>query len=280
MVARLLAEQLSNAWHQPIVVDNRPGAGANIASEMVARAPADGYTLLVGGDFSHAINPSLYNALSFNPKKDFIGVTKLASYPMIIAVNPKVQATSLRELIELAKTAPGKLNYASSGNGTPPHLAGTLLNAQAGIQLAHIPFKGGAPAVTATIGGETQIVIGTGPAVLPQIGSGRLRLISLTTRDASPVVPGALGTAEAGLPSLNISGWWGLWAPAGTPVHVIKKVHGKVYEILQRPDLRDRLARSGMEAVPSRSPAEFSEFVDREALFLGKLVKDAGVRLD
>lgn len=280
VLARLLSVELNDAWKQPVVVDNRPGAGANIASEAVARAPADGYTLLIGGDFSHAINPTLYKKLAFDAKKDFAPVTRLATYPMIIAVHPSVPANSLREFIALAKASPGKFEFASSGNGTPPHLAGVLLNQEAGIDILHIPFKGGGPAVMSTVAGQTALLMGTGPSTIPQAKAGKLRILSVTTREPSPVVPGTPGTAEAGLPSLNINGWWGLWAPAGTPQPVIDRLFEKVSEILQRPNTQERLAASGLVASTSRSPAEFGEFVDSQARILGKLVRDTGTIVD
>lgn len=279
VLARMLAVELNEAWKQPVVVDNRPGAGANIASEAVARAPADGYTLLIGGDFSHAINPTLYKKLSFDTKKDFAPVTRVASYPMIMAVHPSVPANSLREFIALAKASPGKFAYASSGNGTPPHLAGVLLGQEAGIDILHVPFKGGGPAVMSTVAGQTSLLIGTGPSTIPQAKDGKLRMLSVTTRDPSPVVPGVSGTAEADL-ALNIAGWWGMWARAGTPQPVIDKLHEKVTEILQRPGVQERLAKSGLVASPSRSAAEFGEFVDNQARVLGKLVRDTGTTLD
>ncbi|MDB5840109.1 MAG: hypothetical protein JWQ23_2061 [Herminiimonas sp.] len=280
VLGRLLAVELNEAWKQPVIVDNRPGAGANIASEAVARSAADGYTLLIGGDFSHAINPALYKKLAFDTKKDFAPVTRLANYPMIIAVHPSVPANSLREFITLAKASPGKFEFASSGNGTPPHLAGVLFNQEAGLDILHIPFKGGGPAVTSTVAGQTALLMGTGPSTIPQAKAGKLRILAVTTRDSSPVVPGAPGTAEAGLPSLNINGWWGMWAPAGTPQAVIDKLFEKVSEIMQRPGIQEKLGRSGLVASTSRSPAEFGEFVDGQARVLGKLVRDTGTTVD
>ena len=280
VLARLLSVELGEAWKQSVVVDNRPGAGANIASEAVARAPADGYTLLVGGDFSHAINPALYKKLPFDTKKDFAPITQLASYPMMMAVHPSVPATSLREFISLAKAAPGKYAFASSGSGTPPHLVGAVLGQEAGIEILHVPYKGGGPAVMAAVAGQVPLIIGTGPSTMPQVKDGKLRALALTTRDSSPVMPGVPGTAEAGLPALNMQGWWGLWARAGTPQPVVDKLFATVNEVLQRPAVQEKLARSGLVATPSRSPAEFSEFVDSQARVLGKLVRDTGATVE
>ena len=279
LLARLLASELNASLKQPVVVENRTGAGANIASSAVARAPADGYTLLVGGDYSHAINPALYRKLSFDTEKDFAAISRIVNYPVIVAVNPSVPATSLREFVALAKASPGKYDYATS-LGTATHLAGYLFTQAAQVNMTHIPFAGGGPAMLATVAGTTPVVLATGPAVMAQAKAGKLRILSVTSAEPSPVVPGVPGTADAGLAAVDLSGWYGVWAPAGTPQPIIEKLFAEVSRIFNKESVRQYLEGQGLVASVSQSPAEFDAFVRNQAIFFGKLVRDSGLKLD
>jgi tripartite-type tricarboxylate transporter receptor subunit TctC len=279
-IARNMAEEMNRQLGQQIIIDNRPGAGSNIASEIVARANPDGYTVLLGGSFGHAVNPALYKKLPFDVEKDFAPITKVANFTTIIAVYPKLPVTTLKELIAKAKAEPGKLSYGSPGPGTPSHLAGVMLNNIAGINIVHVPFKGGGPSLVATLGGEVPVIIATPPVALPQIRGGRLRALSLTTRKSSPIIPGIPGAEEAGLPGYDVGGWWGLWTPARTPPTVVRKLYDTAQKVLATPQIRERLAREGLDIETSASSQDFAAFIHKEIPFWAKVVRDSGATAD
>lgn len=279
-IARNMSEELNRLLAQQIIVDNRPGAGANIASEIVARANPDGYTILLGGSFSHAVNATLYKKLAFDVEKDFTPITKVANFTTIIAVNPKLPINTLLELIAKAKAEPGKYAYSSPGSGTPSHMAGAMLGVIAGVKLEHVPFKGGAPQLLAALGGDVPIIIGTPPVVLPQIRAGRLRALSLTTRRNSAIIPGIPGTEEAGLPGYDVGGWWGLWAPARTRPEVIRKLFDAALKVLATPHIQERLAREGLEIETSASPQQFAAFINKEIPYWARVVRESGATAD
>jgi len=280
LVARTLQEPLQRNLGQPIVVDNRPGAGSSIAAEYVAKSPADGYTLLIASPSSILVNPLLSPANPFDPLRDLAPVSKVTSSPLVVAVNPALGVTSLRELVALAKKNPGKLNYASSGNGSAPHMAAVLFRRVADIDIVHVPFKGGAPAVQSVAAGDTQLSFATPPSVLPLVQAGRLRALAVTSRERTPLVPGVPGMAEAGLPNYELSFWYGFFVPAATPAEVTRRLYAATSEALRAPSVAPALARDGTEVSGSASPADFGAYLKREAPVWARLVKESGAKAE
>ena len=278
-VARAMSDAMSKALGQSIVVENRPGAGSSIAADMVAKSPADGYTLLIASPSSISVNPALNPKLTYTAR-DLAPVTKLTSSPLVIAANPATAINSVQDLIARAKKAPGTLNYATSGNGSAPHLGAALFSQVAGVQMQHIPFKGGAPAIQSVVAGDTQLTFGTPPSVLPMIKAGRLKGLAVTKRDRTELVPGIPGMAEAGLPEYAIEFWYGLFVPAGTSPAVTKKIFDAATAAMEQPQVKAALAREGTEVDLSQSSDDFGAFLEQDAKLWVKLVKDAGVKLD
>lgn len=279
-LARTLAEPLGRELGRTVIVDNRPGAGSNIASENAARSEPDGHTLLLGGNFSHAVNPAMYRRVPFDPVADFTAITRLTDLPTVIAVRPEAGITTLAQLVERARAQPGRWTYATPGNGTPSHLAGAMLAKVAGLDLTHVPFRGGAPSVQAVLAGDVQILIGTPPVALPQVRGGRLVALCLTTRQASPAIPGVPGTEDAGLPALDVGGWWGLWGPAGLPAPIRLRLFETMTRIVAQPAITERLAQEGLQALTSASPEEFDSFITREIPFWAEVVRTAGATIE
>ena len=278
-VSRTLGEPLSRALGQPIVIDNRPGAGSSIAAEHVAKSAPDGYTLLIASPSSILVNPLLMK-LGYDAKRDLVPVTKVTSSPLVVAVNPSVGTATLKELIELAKRQPGKLNFASSGNGAAPHLAAVLFMKLAGVEMVHVPYKGGGPAVQSVLAGDTQLSFATPPSVLPLVQAGRLRALAVTSRNRTPLVPGVPGMAEAGLPDYEISFWYGFFLPAGTAREIVQKLYQETSKVLAMPEVGKALAKEGTEVSGSKSPEEFAAFIAEDAKLWTRLVKDSGVKAD
>ena len=278
-VARALSEPLSRALGQPVVVENRAGAGSSIAAEYVAKAAPDGYTLLIASPSSISVNPAVNPKLGYTAR-DLAPVIKVSSSPLVIAVNNGLGVGSIRDLIALAKKSPGKLNYASSGNGSAPHLSGVLFTRLAGLDLVHVPFKGGGPAVQSVIAGDTQVTFGTPPSVLPLMQAGRLKGLAVSSRARSPLVPDLPGMGEAGLADYDMSFWYGFFVPAGTPPAVIKRIFDATAQVARLPEVRQALAREGTETATSKSPEEFAAFVAEDAKFWVRLVRDAKITVD
>ena len=276
-LARVIGQKLSAAWGQRVIIDQRGGGGGTISAEAVAKAAPDGYTLLLATG-THTINPSMYK-VSYDMVRDFAPVTLLASTPFILAVHPSVPANSVGELIVLAKTSPGKLNYGSGGSGTPPHLATELFKTLAGVNIVHVPYKTVAAAITDLIAGQVQVMFTVGPAGLPQIRAGRIRGLAVSTAKRSAFAPELPTVAEAGLAGFDVFGWNGLLAPAGTPRAVIAKLHDEITRALRIPEVRQRIASFGFEPV-GNSPEEFGEFVKTEIAQWAKVAKESGARVD
>ena len=278
-VARSVGEALGKALGQPIVIENRAGAGSSLAAEFVAKAPADGYTLLIASPSSISVNPALNAKLGYSAK-DLAPVSKLTSSPLVIAAHPGSGIGSINELIARAKKAPGSLNYATSGIGSAPHLGAALFAQVAQVQMVHIPFKGGAPAIQSVIAGDTQLTFGTPPSVLPMVQAGRLKGLAVSSRDRSALVPDLPGMAEAGLPDFAIEFWYGFFVPTGTPPAIIKRLYEATQAALLQPSVKAALAREGTEVSLSASPEAFASFLAEDAKFWVKLVRDAGVKAE
>jgi len=276
-LARVIGQQMTLAWGQPVVVDQRGGGGGAISAEAVARAAPDGYTLLLATG-THTINPSMYR-ISYDMVRDFAPVTLLASTPFVLAVNPSVPATSVAELIRLAKAKPGTLNYGSGGSGTPPHLATELFKTMAGVDMVHVPYKTVAAAIADLVAGRLQVMFTVGPAGLPQIQAGRLRGLAVSTAKRSAFAPDLPTVAESGLPGFDVFGWNGVLAPAGTPAPVIAKLQAEMVRALKLPEVRERIAGFGFEPVGS-TPEEFAEFVKVDIARWAKVVKESGARVE
>jgi tripartite-type tricarboxylate transporter receptor subunit TctC len=279
VVARTVGEAMSRLLGQQVVVENRAGAGSSIAADNVAKSPPDGYSLLIASPSSISVNPALDPKLSYRPS-DLLPVTKITASPVLIVVNPATGITSVKELIAAAKKSPGKLNYASAGTGSAPHFGAVLFRRVADVDLVHIPYKGGAPAVMSVVAGDTHVIFATPPSVLPMVRAGRLRALAVTSNDRSPLMPDIPGMAEAGLPEYGISFWYGFFVPAGTPPDIVKKLFETITAAMQRPEVKATLAREGTEVTLSRSPEDFAAFLAEDAKLWTRLAKESGATID
>jgi tripartite-type tricarboxylate transporter receptor subunit TctC len=278
-VARALSEPLGRILGQPIVVENKPGAGSSIAAENVAKSAPDGYSVLIASPSSISVNPAINAKLNYKPS-DLVPVTKVSSSPLLIVVNPAIGVGSVKELIAAAKKDPGKLNYATSGVGSAPHFGAAHFSAIAGVQMVHVPFKGGSPAITSVVAGDTQLSFATPPSVLGMVKANRLKALAVTSRERSQLMPDIPGMAEAGLPDYAMAFWYGLFVPAGTPPDVVKKLYAATIEAAQKPEFKAALAREGTEVEVSASPEAFAAFLAEDAKFWAKLAKDSGATAD
>jgi len=276
-IARLVAQKMHEKLGQPVLVENRPGAGGNVGAEAALKSPPDGYTLYLAAA-SYTVNPALYK-LSFDPVKDITPIAQLARGPFVIAVNPKVAANTLKELVDLAKKEPGKLAYASAGNGSITHMASEYFMSTAGIDVLHIPYKGTSPALTDTIAGQTQIVFGTTASTLPFVKSGQLKALAVTTAKRLPALPNVPTVAESGYPGFDVTVWHGLIAPAGVPAEIAGKLNQAINESMVAPGMDAHLASDGLVAA-AVTPAEFGALIRTEVERWGALVKAKGVKVD
>jgi tripartite-type tricarboxylate transporter receptor subunit TctC len=279
IIARAVAQKLSETWGQSIIVDNRPGAGGNIGTELVAKAAPDGYTLEMGTVGTHAINASLYAKIPFDNVKDFAPIILVAGVPNVLEVTPSLPVNSVQELIAYAKANPGKLNFASSGNGTSIHLSGELFKVMTGVQMTHVPYKGSAPALQDLIAGQVQLMFDNLPPSLPQIKAGKLRALAVTSATRAPALPDVPTVAESGLPGFEASSWFGLLAPAGTPPAIIAKINTEVATWLASPEGKEKLASIGANAAGG-SPEDFARHIHAETTKWAKVVKESGAKVD
>ena len=279
IVARTVGEAMTRLLGQQIVVENRAGAGSSIAADNVAKSPPDGYSLLIASPSSISVNPALDPKLNYRAS-DLLPITKITASPVLIVVNPATGITSVKELIAAAKKSPGKLNYASAGTGSAPHFGAVLFRRVADIDLVHIPYKGGAPAVMSVVAGDTQVIFATPPSVLPMVRAGRLRALAVTSSERSPLMPDIPGMAEAGLPEYGISFWYGFFVPAGTPPDIVKKLFETITVAMQRPEVKATLAREGTEVTLSRSPEDFAAFLAEDVKLWERLAKESGATID
>ena len=276
IAARLLAQELSVTLGQQVTADNRAGGGGNIGAELAARAAPDGYTIVMGSSSNFGVNPSLYRNLPFDPIKDFEPVSLVSLAPNTLVVHPSIPARNVKELVALAKARPGSLNFASSGTGGSPHLAGELFKMVTETNVTHIAYKGTGQAMNDMLSGQVQMSFGTALALLPQIKAGKLRALAVTVRKRVSALPDVPTMAESGYPGIETTAWNGVLAPAKTPGAIISRLNGDIARILSTPDMRQRFEAQGAEATPS-SPAEFGQFIHDEIEKWGKVVKAAGL---
>ena len=278
IVARLVGQKLSVSLGQAVVIDNRPGANSNIGAELAARAAADGYTLFMC-TIANAINYSLYSNLPFDMIKDFVPVAQTASILSFLVVHPSLPVKSVKELIELAKSKPGELNYASSGIGGSPHLAAEMFKTMAGVNMVHIPYKGTGPELTDLLAGVVRIAFETTPAVLPHVKAGKLRALAVNSLKRTPLLPDLPTMSEAGLPGFEVTSWNGVLAPAGTPKEIETRLNNEIVKALKMPDVHEKLSGLGADPV-GNTPEQFGAFIQAEIKKWAKVIKESGARVD
>jgi tripartite-type tricarboxylate transporter receptor subunit TctC len=278
LVSRVLAQKLSEQLGQQVIVDNKPGAGGNIAAELAARAAPDGYTIFYNTS-AIVIGPALYGKVNYDTLKDFAPVLLTASVPMVLVVNPQLPARSVKEFVDLAKTRSGALNYSSSGTGTITHLASAMMSTQTGIQTQHIPYKGSAPGLVDLASGQTQFMIDTINTVLPYVRDNRLRGLAVTSAKRSPLLPDLPTLAEAGISGFEAAAWQGIVVPTGTPHEIVQKLNAEVNKALTHPDIRSRLAAQGADILGG-TPAEYAAYLRSEMPRWAKAVKDSGAKAE
>jgi tripartite-type tricarboxylate transporter receptor subunit TctC len=279
IAARLIGQELAQAWGQPVVIDNRPGAGGNIGAEFVARAPADGYTVVMGAVSTHAINVSLYRKLPYDPLADFAPVTLVANMPNVLVVHRSLPARDVRELVALARARPAQLHFASGSTGSACHLAGALFNTLAGVRMTHVPYKGAAPAVTDLIGGHVELMFDNLASALPNVQAGRVRALGVTTRTRAAALPALPTLHEAGLPGFDIGTWFGVLAPAATPPAVVATLNAAILRALDAPAVGERFRALGAPPAGG-TPAQFAALIRTDIAKYEKIVRASGAQAD
>ena len=278
ILARAIAPKMGEFLGQPVVIDNRAGAGGNIGTDLAAKSPPDGYTIVIASN-QVTINPWLYAKLPFDIEKDFVAVAQAATVPMVLAVHPSVPANTLKEFIALAKASPGKFNHGTPGNGTPQHIAFEVFNHAASVQVTHIAYKGTGPAIADLIGGQVQSAIGTMASLEQHVKAGKLRALGVTTPKRSPAMPNVPTIAEAGLPGFEVPLWYSILAPAGTPKEIVARLSSEVARALAVPETRERLTAQGFD-VNYLNPEQMSDLIRHDIARWQKSIKDIGLKLD
>jgi len=278
-VARLLGQKVSVAFEPLVNVDNRPGAGGNIGADFVAKSAPDGYTILMGAVATHAINPTLYGHIPYDPVADFIPITQVASTPNVLVVNPSVPAKDVREFVAYAKANPGKLNFGSGSTGSAGHLAGELFKTMAGVDMTHVPYKGAGPAMQDLVAGQIQLMFDNLASCLGQIRAGKVRALAVTTGKRTSLAPELPTIAESGLPGFDINAWFGVFAPARTPQPVVDLLYTEFTRALAMPDVRQKMVDLGAEPVGNK-PAEFAAYIRSEKDRYARVIKASGAKVD
>ena len=276
--AREIGKKLTEAWGQPVVVDNRTGAGGNIGADIVAKSAPDGYTLVMGNIGTHAVNVSLFPTMPFDTIKDFTPIAHVLDAEGLLVVNPSIKATTVPELIALARSEPGRLSYGSGGMGTTSHLAGELFKSLTKVDIVHVPYKGNVPAITDLLGGQTSMAFATMPTVLPQVRAGKLRALAVLGTTRSPALPDVPTVAES-VPGFEVSNWIGMFGPAGMPPVIVAKLNAEVQKIMRSPEIQKRLETEGAKFLPM-SPEQFALFQKAELAKWAKTIKDANIKID
>ena len=278
ILSRAIGQKLNEEWKQPVIVDNRPGASANIGAELLVKSPADGYTLFCASTI-HTINPSLYSKLAYDPIRDFTPITLLAATSQVLAVHPSVPVKTVKELIAYAKKRPGELNYSSAGNGSQPHLTAEMFKARTGIDIVHVPYKGAPPQIADLLAGHVALTFGTSPTAVPHVKSGKLRALGVSTAKRITALPDVPTIDEAGVPGFEASGANGLVGPAGMPLAIVEKLNATVVRIVREPAMSKFLSDQGAEPWTT-TPAEYATYIKSEVAKWAKAVKDSGARID
>ncbi|MFN7085081.1 MAG: Bug family tripartite tricarboxylate transporter substrate binding protein [Burkholderiales bacterium] len=278
-VSRVLSTKLAERLGQPLVIEARPGAGGTVGTEVAARAAADGYTLFMANNSTHGSNPAVYRKLPYDAVRDFAPIIFVAATPYVLSVHPSLPATSVKQLVALAKSKPGQINYASAGNGSTHHLSGELLKSMAGIDLLHVPYKGTTPAITALLSGEVSVMFATVVGIQPHVKSGKVRALGVTASRRSQMMPELPTMAEAGLPGFEVTSWFGLLAPAGTPAAVVNRLNAETAKVLGLPEVKSALNTLGFE-VTSGSPEQFGDHIKREIEKFTRLANATGIKAE
>lgn len=278
-VARIVGQDLAKSWGQNVVVDNRGGAAGAIGSEIVAKAPANGYTLLVGSTSTISINPALNPKLNYNPQRDFVPVSVVGYVPHVLLVHSSVPATNVKSFIAYAKSQPKPLTYASVGTGSPHHLAGEIFKGMTGVEMVHVPYTGSGPALTALMGGQVHFLSLDMPAALPQLGGGRVKALGVAAAKRDPLTPDLPTVSESGLPGFEISGWYGIFAPKATPKEIVAKLSAEIARLLTTPEMRASLAKTGVNVLGG-TPEEVAAYIRREDAKWSKAIRDSGTKID